>query len=339
MSSNIHREGKSRIWWAVFTWTLLPLLFANSCASNSPKTYHVGILIGAEVYRNLIEPFKTRMTKLGYIEGKNIVYDEERSNSDPTEDQRIAAKFIADQVDLVYVFPGFAARDIKPALQGTDIPLVFAMASIEGTTLVDSVRNPGRNITGVRVPGIEELIKCFESLIEFSPPIEKVMVIYDPNYATTPTALVALRNAAEDSKISLQEVQIPRIQDTQTILQGLDESGKADMDAIIFLLDAIPMSADAYGLVYQFADAHRVPVAGGPPSSVQNGSVLTVTTDAIETAELAASQADQVLKGTPAGSIPVLSPKPVLYLNYKKAQELGLTIPQGLLKQAVNIIR
>ena len=49
--------------------------------------------------------------------------------------------------------------------------------------------------------------------------------------------------------------------------------------------------------------------------------------------------ADKIFKGTPPSTIPVVTPNQDLYINYKVAQELGLTIPEGLLSQATQIIR
>jgi putative ABC transport system substrate-binding protein len=54
--------------------------------------------------------------------------------------------------------------------------------------------------------------------------------------------------------------------------------------------------------------------------------------------ELAASLADKIFRGTPAGTIPVVTPEDHLRLNYKAAQELGLTVPEGLLSLATEII-
>ena len=55
--------------------------------------------------------------------------------------------------------------------------------------------------------------------------------------------------------------------------------------------------------------------------------------------KLAAQQADKVLGGIPAGTIPVLSAESYFQFNHKAAQELGLNVPEGLLKQVDEIIR
>ncbi len=338
MSGNSYSKDRIRNGWAILV-CIIVIILLSGCA-RTPKVYRVGILIGADTMSILVDTFKVRMTELGYVEGKNIAYDVQKSNAEPAEEKRIAGKFVTDKMDLVFAFPGQTARSAKAALQGTNIPIVFANAVLEGTDLVDSVRSPGGNITGVRVPGTEMTLKSFESLLEFTPRFERIMVIYDPNYPTTPSALGALRPAALSSNITLQEVHITRVQDTQAVLQGLEKSGETTMDAIMLLQDTIPRSSEAIGLIVKFADAHRVPVAGGPSAVVRKGGVvLSVTSDLVETGGLAASLADKILKGTPASTIPVVSPQPRLFINYTKAQELGLTVPQGLLKQAAEIIR
>ena len=54
---------------------------------------------------------------------------------------------------------------------------------------------------------------------------------------------------------------------------------------------------------------------------------------------LAAPLADKVLKGTPAGTIPVVSDESFLQINYTVAQKLGVEVPEGLLSQADEVIR
>jgi putative ABC transport system substrate-binding protein len=54
---------------------------------------------------------------------------------------------------------------------------------------------------------------------------------------------------------------------------------------------------------------------------------------------IAATIADKILKGTPAGAIPVVTPEAHLKFNYKQARKLGLKVPEDLLSMATEIIR
>ena len=42
----------------------------------------------------------------------------------------------------------------------------------------------------------------------------------------------------------------------------------------------------------------------------------------------------RIFQGTPAGSIPVASAEIFLQINYRIAQELKITVPEGLLREA-----
>jgi hypothetical protein len=110
------------------------------------------------------------------------------------------------------------------------------------------------------------------------------------------------------------------------------------MDAIMLFQDAMSRSVEAVHAVFTFADAHRVPVAVDPAAPMRSGrSVLSAATDIPDHAKMAASLSDKVHKGTRAGAMPVGSRESLL-LNSVKAWEPGLTVPQGLLRQATEII-
>jgi putative ABC transport system substrate-binding protein len=313
-------------------------VFPSGCA-KAVKTYRIGILVGTDSMMPLSGSFKDKMKELGYEEGKNVSYDVRRSNADRETERRIAEDFIADKVDLVFVFPGQPALTVKAAAKGTKIPIVFANAIIGGTDLIESVRNPGDSITGVRVPSPELSLKSLETLLELNPGIRRVLVVYDPGYATDGPILDALRAAAKSSDIVLQEVRIADTAETETILRGLERSGEAAMDAILFLPDSITRSKEASKAVLAFADKHRVPLCGGTPAMVEGGVALTAAADQLEPGFLAAGLADKILRGVPAGSIPVVTTKSHLIINYRKLREIGLDPPESLLKQASEIVR
>ena len=54
---------------------------------------------------------------------------------------------------------------------------------------------------------------------------------------------------------------------------------------------------------------------------------------------MAALIADKILKGTDTGTIPVATADMTLLVNYRRAQELGLVLPQVLLNIADQILR
>ena len=331
-----NRVGKG---WAMPILVVAFALFLSGCSEKKPRVYRVGILSGVDALANVADGFIAEMTKLGYIEGKNIVYDMQKVNAEPAEERRIADKFVADRADLIFVFPTEPAVAAKAATQGTSIPVVFANAGIEGVNLVESVRQPGGHITGVRFPGPDQTVKRFEFLLELAPHIKRLYITYDVNYPLTRGVFEALRPVAASLDVTLVEVPVTSVEGIQADLQARAELDDIGMDAILIMPELLSQSPTTWPLISKFAAEHKVPIGGALGFTADHGAVFSYAPDTLELGRLAAPLADKILRGTPAGTIPLVTPENYLRLNYKRAQELGLTVPQSLLSLAREIIR
>jgi putative ABC transport system substrate-binding protein len=340
MPDNRYSKGASRrVCTTVLVMVIVTTLLLSGCGAPTPKVYRMGILSGVDAFASIADGFKAKMTDLGYVEGKNVVYDVQKVNADPAGEKQALNKFVADKVDLVFVFPTDSAVAAKAATQGTDIPVVFAFANLEGVDLVKSVREPGGNITGVRYPGPDLTLKRFEFLLELAPQVKRLWITFDANYPATKSSLEALRPVASAAGVTLVEVPVASVADIQADLQARAASGDIGMDAILIMPEVISQSPDGWAVISKFAAEHKVPIAGSAGFEADQGAVFSCIPDNVETGKLAAPLADKILKGTQAGTIPVVTPESRLRVNYKTAQALGLTVPEGLLRQANEVIR
>jgi len=335
------KSNKIRFRRQILYLTLLAVVgvFLSSCSEKKPRVYRVGILSGAEPFAVIADGFKAKMTELGYVEGENIVYDFQTLNADRVGEERVAKKFVADKVDLIFAFPTEPALAAKAAAQGTNIPVVFALAGVEGTSLVETVHHPGGNITGVRYPGPESTVKRFEFLRELMPHAKRIFITYDPNYPNATSALKQLRPAVSSSGLKLVENPVNNVKELKAALQkraALDDIG---IDAILIMPDILNNSPDGFRAIHKFADEHKVPIGGGMDFTADLGAIFSYVPDNIDQGGLAATLADKIFKGTPAGTIMVVTPESHLRLNYKVIQELGLKVSEGLLNRADEIIR
>jgi putative tryptophan/tyrosine transport system substrate-binding protein len=215
---------------------------------------------------------------------------------------------------------------------------VFAYFQIEGSNLIKSVREPGGNITGVRYPGPELMGRRLELLLEIAPKVKRIWIGYDKNGPNVAVALEALRPAAAQAGVTLVEVPATKVEELGADLAARAKSADLGLDAILTMPDNFNTTPEAFAVLSKFAAEHKIPVAGGVANQAQ-GSLFINGTDSKNVGELAAPLADKVLKGTQAGTIPVVTPEQTLVINYKVAQQLGLTVPDGLLKMANQIIR
>lgn len=324
------------------TMLILAVMFAlilNGCAGRKPEVYRVGIVSGADFFLPVIDGFKAKMAQLGYEEGKNIFFEQHRLNDDPDGEKRAAQKLVDAKVDLIFTVPTEPSVQAKSVIRGTNIPLVFAYAGVEGCQLVESVRKPGGNITGVRFPGPDQIAKRLEILHELIPSVKRVWVGYDKNYPNSIPALNALRPLALSLGVTLVEAPVNDVEELKSELVAQENATDLGMDALILMPDSLNHSPAGWKEIKTFAAKHRVPIGGSFMYTVEGGSVFGNANDLFKVGELAAPLADKIFRGIPAGSIPVVTPEQDLWINYTVAQELGLTVPEGLLSMADKVIR
>jgi len=156
---------------------------------KTPRIYKIGVLNGFDFFGRTVDGFKAKMAELGYVDGENIAYDVQESNVDLDRYRSILQKFADDKVDLIFTFPTEASMEAKKIAQTTGIPVVFSNANIEGMNLVDSIREPGNNTTGVRYPGPDIALGRLEVMMVIVPDAKNILVPYDKNYPNVPPQL------------------------------------------------------------------------------------------------------------------------------------------------------
>ncbi len=340
MLSNHKFQSPLRKGWTILVAIMVVSLLLSGCGgAQQSRVYHVGILSGLDFFANTADGFKAKMAELGYVEGKNIVYDMQKTNFETDREEQILKKFVADKVDLIFVFPTEVSIAAKAATQGTNIPVLFAQANIEGMSLVNSVREPGGNITGVRYPGPDLALKRFEIMRELMPQAKRIYLPYQKGYPNVGPQLEALHTAAAAAGVTFIEVPLSSAAELDADLQARVKTGDIGFDAVVFMAEPLGTLPDVNALINKFAVEHNVPIGGGVVSPGGGGTIFALSTDSVAVGQQAAPLADKILKGIQAGTIPVASAEGILKINYKAAQALGITVSDGLLKTASEIIR
>jgi putative ABC transport system substrate-binding protein len=339
----MHRRHRPQSWIrkqrVLLVGIIMLSLLLSACGSAPPKVYRVGVLSGLDFLADLTDGFKEGMAELGYVEGQNISYDVQKTNFDMAAYKRILQKFVADKVDLILVFPTEASLEAKAATQGTNIPVVFSFSFVEDMGLVNSVREPGGNITGVRYPGTDVALKRFEILRTLAPQAKRVWMPYQRGYPSVPSQMAVLRPVAAAAGVTLIEAPADNAAELDAELKARTQAGHSDVDAILTLAEPLAVVPDAFAVIGKFAYEHKLPIGGTSITQGDYASVFGVNVFTRGSGKQAALLADRIFKGTPPGTIPVVSPETYLEINYKAAQALGVTVPEGLLKQAYQVVR
>jgi putative ABC transport system substrate-binding protein len=299
------------------------------------KVYHVGILSGSEFFASTTDGFKEGMAELGYIEKKNIAYDVEKANDAPTYDEAIN-KFIANKVDLIFVYPTGAFIEAKRLTKESNIQVVFGYVFVEGTGLVDSIAKPGGNITGVRWPGPEVATKRFEIFHEIFPQIKYMIVPYLKSHPMIPSQLAVLEPEASSSGVTIIEVPATGAADLES---GLDNSVKGISSyAVLCIPEPLDVIRNTSNIIEKFATDHNAPIGGCSINVSDHKAIFTLGPESFAVGKLASPLADKIFKGISAGNIPVVSSENIFIIDNIAAKNFGINIPQDLLNEATEII-
>jgi putative ABC transport system substrate-binding protein len=320
--------------------SVLVLVSFNGCSgkAKADKVFRVGILSGLDYLMVASEAFKEELTKLGYTEGENIIYDIQSTNSDLEDYKKISQKFVEDNVDLIFCYPTEAALELKEITKGTEIPVIFGVTNIEDTNLVNSVREPGGNVTGVRYPGPDIAVKRFEVMLQIVPEAKKICLPYSDLPVCYPQ-LEALRPVAQEAGITLIEVPAKTPQELNDFFAKQDVEGEVDFDAILSIAEAYAVMPETFLTMIKFANKHDIPMGGAYMEAEGYSSLFGVNINPIVTGQKAAVLADKILKGQNVSTVSVISDESFVQLNYKEAQKRGYNMPDDLLSQATEIIK
>src|SRR4029453_14588920 len=193
-------------------WLLATLFLANvrlADAQQTGKVPRIGFLDTSTASGSavLAEAFRQELSKLGWIEGKNLTIEYRfAENKGPERQDELAADLVRLKVNLIVVVGAAAAA--KKAT--STIPIVMATsADPVALGLVASLARPGGNVTGLSTLSPELNTKRLEILNDAVPKLARVGLLRG---STTGVAvdlqLKELRPAALALTLKLEEIEI-----------------------------------------------------------------------------------------------------------------------------------
>ncbi len=314
------------------------LLFISGCSGNGstqPKAggakKKIGIvqIIEHPSLNTIRESIIEQMSVKGFKDGENIVIDYQNAQGDQTNLKTICQKFANGSYDLIIAIATPSAQ--AAAGETKDIPIVFsACTDPVGSGLVTNMDKPGKNVTGtsdaVSAEQIMELAK------RITPEIKTVGALYNSSETNSISVVNDLKEYAKNNGMKVVEATITNSSEVQQAAQSL--VGKAD--AIFSPIDNTV--ASAMPVVAQVANKAKIPVYVGADSMVKDGGLATCGVNYIILGQETGDMAVEILNGKKAGDMAVRSmTKMDIYLNANTAKEIGVSIPEDVIKEAAEI--
>jgi putative tryptophan/tyrosine transport system substrate-binding protein len=308
---------------------------AITAVNNGQKVYKIGLTQfathpAADAGR---QGFKDALKDGGFTEGQNIFYDYQNPEGDSAAAEAIAAKFVSEKADLIFSFgTGVSQAAVKTAA-GTGIPVLFcSVTDPVKAGLIKNFKHAGENVSGTS--DMIEMSSVLDMIRQIVPGIKKLGTLYNPAEQNSLVLNDKLKALVPSLGISMVE---------ETVAGGAEVP--AASQKLAGRVDAVWIGTDntvVTGLsdLIRITRENRIPFFPSDDASVKAGGIACLGFDDYAIGYQTGQMAVKILRGTPAEQIPAESGRKLDYtVNLKAAGTYGVSIPQAILDQAVNIYK
>ena len=315
--------------------TILLTTVPSAHAQQPGKVFRIGFLDQSTASGSavLVDAFRQGLSKLGWIEGKNITIEYRFGESKgPAHVRELVADLVRLKVDLIVVAGTPTALATKK--ETTAIPIVMVnVGDPVGWGLIASLAQPGGNVTGISSLAPELNTKALEILKDTIPKLTRV------GYFRTAAANLQpkeLRAAALALKLKLEEIE------TEADAKGLESAFKIAKRKEVgaMMTHSNPSFFTARKWIVELASKYRLPAIYPQKEFVTEGGLMSYGADFNDLFRKSAHYVDKILKGAKPADLPVQqATKFEFVINLKAAKQICLTIPVDLLQRANQVIR
>ncbi|MGA7664081.1 MAG: ABC transporter substrate-binding protein [Pseudolabrys sp.] len=304
-------------------------------AQQAEKLPRVGFL-GPQARTNVgmveyYRAFSSQLEKNGFREGQNIVV-EYRAIDDPRGPFVAAAELVRAQPDLLVIAgPEIALQAVIGA--SGHIPIVMFAVNFDPIErgYVTSLAQPAGNITGVISRPLELARKQIDLLRQVFPDRNRLAVLYDTQSADQFTAA---EQGAKSLNLQVQALKVDPAYDFAGVFEAAAKGG-----AQLVLVQSSPAFTKHMPEIGEVAVKHRLPTMFTFRHYVDHGGLMSYGVDFPPLWRRTADYVARILKGAKPAELPIEQPtKFEFVVNLKTAKALGVTLPNGILLAADEVI-
>jgi putative tryptophan/tyrosine transport system substrate-binding protein len=273
------------------------------------------------------------LQQLGWIEGRNVRLDIRYGASNPDNARKGAAELVALAPDVILAS---GVVSLTPLVRRTrTIPIVFAITPDPvGAGFVDSVAQPGGNVTGFMLFEYSLSGKWLELLKEIAPTVTRAAILRDSATSAGVGQFAVIQAMAPSVGVDVRPVNVNDPVEIERRIIAFAQSANGGL-----IVTASALSAVHRNLIAMLAARHKLPSVCGDRDIAAAGVVVSYGPNLSDQFRQAAGYVDRILKGEKPADLPVQAPtRYELIINMKTAKQLGLAVPPTLLARADEVI-
>ena len=306
-----------------------------SLAQPAARVYRIALLdeVSAAGFRETWAAFRDRLSELGYVQGKNTVFESRNANGSDEHLPALAAELIAWKPDLIACA---GTPPTRAAIRATKvIPIVFVSAGDPvAAGLVATLSHPGRNVTGVSSLTTETGQKSLEILLEMVPSVQRIAYLADPANQLSAAIYFRVEEQARRAQRSIQLLDAS----TRDALSAAFETIRREQSQGI-LVGSSATVVEFRDEIAQFAERQKLPAVYGRLEYAPNG-LLAFGIDRAAAASRAADLVHRIFQGAKPADLPVEQSGLLrMVLNMKAARAIGIQVPESIRVRADTLVQ
>jgi putative tryptophan/tyrosine transport system substrate-binding protein len=303
--------------------------------AQQPAMPVVGFLNVASPVEWNVAPFKQGLGQAGFLENKNVLIEYRWAHGDYSRLSALAVELAARQVAVIAANGGSRSALAAKAATAT-IPIVFTFGDGDPVKdgLVESINQPGANVTGVTMIAGTLGPKRLELLREVVPKATVVHMLANPNSAGVLQDIPDVAAAAGKLGLQFQVVQAGSDNEIDAAFARL---GRERAQALVVANDAFLTLRRSQ--IVALAARYALPAIYPWREYAAAGGLMSYGTSIREAYRQSGIYVGQILKGTKPADLPIMQPtKFELVINLEAGKTLGLDMPARLLALADEVI-
>ncbi|MGM0501159.1 MAG: ABC transporter substrate-binding protein [Bacillota bacterium] len=275
--------------------------------------------------------FKDLLAEKGYEEDVDIVYEYQNAQGDMSTAQTIAKSFDQKDLDLILAIATPTSQAVANTITDTPI-LITAVTDPESAGLVDSMEQPGGNLTGTS--DLTPVGKQLELFNKLERDVKKVGILYNSGETNSDFLKDLAKEKAEELGIEMVEAPVTSSSEVYQTAQSL----VGEVDGIYVPTDNTIVSA--IESVIKVTNKNDIPLIVADNNSVEAGALATLGIDYYKLGQQTGEMAVEILNGADPGELPIQRIKEAdLIINLKAAEEMDVEVPQSLIDEAKKVIK
>jgi putative ABC transport system substrate-binding protein len=304
-------------------------------AQSSSKVFRLGTLMPGPPLDDkspLGAILLKELDRRGYTLGKNLTLDARGAAGDVSKLGAMIRAMKASQVDVIVAigFPTILACKVE------NVPTVVGWGGGDpvATHLIDSLAQPGGNITGISDNATTLSTKRLALIKQAVPKLKRIAMLWNRDDLGMSMRYQASAEAARSIEVAIQPLGVRAPDDFNGVFEAMDSEPP---DAILMVADVLTNLNRKR--VFDYAGQRRIPALYEYDFFVRDGGLMSYGPDLNECVNRAAGLVARIFNGAPPADLPFEEPtRYPLVISLKTARATGIQLPPNFVALADEVI-